>query len=70
MVRAKFIGKNFNGFISGSIYNIRTDCKLVTGHGITEPTSCLCVYDLENPNRWCPYSRLETFLKNWVIIRW
>ena len=68
MLRAKFIGKNFNGFISGNEYNITTDCKLVTGHGLIIPTACLCVYNLENNKQWCPYSRLESFLRNWEII--
>ena len=65
---ARFIGENFNGFIHGKIYTIRTDCKLVIGHGLKKPASCLCAYNSNNPNSWCPYSRLETFLKNWEII--
>ena len=47
---ARFIGENFNGFIHGKIYTIRTDCKLVIGHGLKKPASCLCAYNSNNPN--------------------
>lgn len=70
-MRARFIGRSSMGFETGKIYNIKTDCKIVAKNrgkfGFSDPFPCLCVYDIYS-DAWCPYSRLETFLKNWELL--
>ena len=63
-MKAKFIGKDYLGFKYGKYYEIKTECNIVNING--NKKSCLCVYD-KNSSSWCPYSNLETMLKNWEI---
>lgn len=65
MLTARFIGKSSMGFITGRIYQIRTECKEIM---IDKYTPCLCVYDLHS-RAWCPYSNLEIMLQNWQIMK-
>lgn len=61
-MRARFMGTSSKYFIHNKIYNIKTECRNLPKHG-----ACLCVVDI-NSRVWCPYSRLETMLRNWVLI--
>jgi hypothetical protein len=68
-MRAEFIGQDQpKGFKKGHIYEIRTESKLITKKGVSQPICCLCVYDV-NSLIWCPYSRLETMLQNWKLLQ-
>ena len=64
----KFIGKDAMGFKHGATYNIRSDIQKVRigGPVFGEWKNCICIYDI-NSKAWCPYSGLETVLRNWEI---
>lgn len=64
-MRAVFIGKDYSmGFRYGKEYKIKTwiESRFFTKKGY------LWVKDI-NSNLYCLYSRVETFLKNWKIIK-
>lgn len=63
IVKAEFIGKDGSmGFCKGRTYQIRTDVKANSNGKVF-----LWVYDI-NSKLYCPYSRLETMLDNWMLI--
>lgn len=54
----KFIGRNSMGFITGHIYDLRSEIKIVYSK------ACICLYD-KHSNAWCPYDSVESILNNW-----
>ena len=62
-MRGRFIGKTSMGFVTGKVYELRSDIKTIAKNGhYIQP--CICLYD-EFSDAWCPYSSLENVLKNW-----
>lgn len=65
MIRARFVGQdNSMGFKHGDIYCIKTRVasRFLSTEGV------LVVYDCHS-DLYCPYSRLETFLDNWILLK-
>lgn len=58
----KFTGKTSMGFITGEIYDLRSEINTILRNSI--PVNCICLYD-KNSKAWCPYASLETVLQNW-----
>lgn len=62
-MRGRFIGKTSMGFVTGEVYELRSDIKTIAKNGhYIQP--CICLYD-KFSGAWCPYSSLENVLKNW-----
>lgn len=64
-MKAKFIGQSSCGFKTDEIYEITTKCSDI--YIRNKKTPCLCVMDSKS-KKWCPYSNLESFLRNWNLI--
>ena len=65
MIKAKYIGRDSLGFLSGKVYEIVTTVETVSLGN--RKKMCLVVTDKKTGNK-CPYDRLETFLKYWKIV--
>lgn len=58
MFKAKFIGANNSiGFKTGKIYELKSKC--------VDNVIVICTADNK---LCCPYSRIETFLENWILL--
>lgn len=64
-MKAKFIGKSSMGFISGRVYDIKSEIKSVWVGGLE--VMCIYIYD-KNSKANCPYRSLENIMENWVFI--
>lgn len=62
-MKGKFKGKTSMGFIHGKVYELTSDIKPIYNDGVFVG-NCICLYDKYSA-AWCPYSGLETVLKNW-----
>lgn len=61
-MRAKFIGKKPSmGFVPGQVYEIDSYIQYITKVGHV----CICIYDVADKNRWCPYDSISGIFKNW-----
>ena len=57
-MKAKFIGKNGSmGFVTNKIYELKSTCE--NGHIVIRTI---------DKKLWCPYSSIESFLRNWEIV--
>jgi len=67
-VKAKFIGRDSNGFKHGVTYDIHSELKetKIGGKIFNKHLLCICIYDKDS-NAWCPYQSLEAVLKNWMF---
>ena len=67
-MRGKFIGKSSMGFVTGDIYNIKTQIQKIrkSVYPFCEDIMCICIYDI-NSKAWCPYRSLEAVMKNWIF---
>jgi hypothetical protein len=61
MIIGKFIGTNSCGFKKGGTYMIKISIKRFQGK------YCIFLRDLKS-NAECPYSSLDSLLRNWMII--
>lgn len=75
-MKAKFVGRTSCGFITNKIYNIDFKpmrCRSSSNLGFFGRKSSfksykVLVYDTEFPRRCCPYSSLDSFCENWVLL--
>lgn len=66
-MKAIYKGENGSmGFITGNVYVLRSKIDyLYIGNGLKQ--YCIVIYDTKS-SRYCPYSSLESLLKNWKFI--
>ena len=65
MIKAKYIGRDSLGFLSGKVYEISTSVENVDLG--SHKKMCLVEKDKKSGNS-CPYDRLEAFLKYWKVV--
>lgn len=59
MLKAKYKGKNNSvGFKTGQIYELKSQC-----------IDNVIVIWTSDHKLSCPYSRIETFLENWILLQ-
>lgn len=56
----KFTGKTSMGFVTGEIYDLKSEINTILRNSV--PINCICLYD-KNSKARCPYTSLETILQ-------
>lgn len=70
MLKAKFIGKDFDGFLHGVTYELTSEITeaRIGGGAMGRTVPCIYLYD-KNGSAFCSYESLETLLGDWEFVK-
>lgn len=67
-MKAKYIGNSSLGFVHNETYDIDIYMDYVVQKkylGPNKKVHCICIFDIYNHHRWCPYESINVVFRFW-----